>query len=84
MIKQCPVEMRDTKLIAKLSEGDMISRDACYHHKCMTRFTNSYRSFVNDRKINGKDKQKRCEGIAILGVLNYIEETLEKNAFTIS
>ena len=50
----------------------------------MTRFTNSYRSFVNERSKNGKDKQKRCEDIAILGVLNYIEEALEKNAFTIS
>ena len=45
MMKQCPIEMRDTKLIPKLSERDLISRDACYHHKCMTRFTNSHRSF---------------------------------------
>ena len=28
--------MGDTNLIAKLPEADMISRDACYHHKCTT------------------------------------------------
>ena len=73
MIKQCTVEMGDSKLIAKLSESDMICRDACYHHKCMTGFTNSYKSFVKFRQ----DKQKRFKEIAILEVLNYIEETLE-------
>ena len=73
MMKQCTVEMGDTKLRAKLSEGDMISRDACYHHKCMTGFTNSYKSFVKFRQ----DKQKRCKEIPILEVLNYLEETLE-------
>ena len=76
MIRQWAFE-KDIGLIATLSERDMTSRDACYPHKCITGFTNSYRSFVNDRNKNGKDKQKRCEEIAILEVLNYIEETLE-------
>ena len=82
MIRQCTVEMRDTKLIAKLSEGHKVSRDACYHHKCITGFTNLYRRFVNDSKkmemINRK--QKGCNEIAALEVLNYIDETLEASA----
>ena len=73
--------MGEIKLIAKLLEGDMISRDACYHRKCITGFTNSYRSFVNDRNKNGKDKQKICEEIAILEVLSYINQTLEASTF---
>ena len=77
---QCAVEMGDTKLIVKLSEDDMISRNGCYHHKCMTGFTNSYRSFVNDRNKNGKDKQKRRDAIVIFEVSNYMEETLEASA----
>ena len=43
-------------------------------------FTDLYRSFVNDRNKNGKDKHKRCEEIAILEVLNYTGETLEASA----
>ncbi len=35
-IRRCATEMGDKKLIAKLSEGDMISRDACYHQRCIT------------------------------------------------
>lgn len=58
MIKQCAVEMGATKVIAKLSEGAMISQDACYHHKCMTGFTNFFKSFVNDYNQTG-EKIKR-------------------------
>ena len=47
MIKQC-AEMGATKVMAKLSEGAMISQDACYPYKCMTGFMNFFTSFVND------------------------------------
>ena len=30
-------EMSDSKLLAKLSEGDMVSRDAIYHQGCLTK-----------------------------------------------
>ena len=47
---------QDTRLIAKLSEGDMTSRDACYPHKCIAEFTNSDKRFVNDHNKNEKNK----------------------------
>ena len=74
MIRQCAIEMGHEKLIAKLSEGDMISRDACYHHKCITTFTNAYRKFVNDNNRNSKDR--RLEEIAFLEAMHFLEETL--------
>ena len=45
-IRECAIRMGDTKLLAKLSEGDMVAREACYHLRCMKKFTNTYRSFV--------------------------------------
>ena len=74
--------MGDTKLIAKLSEGDKVSRDASYYHKCMTGFKNLCRRFVNDSKKMEKinRKQKGCKEIVIPEVLHYIEETLEASA----
>ena len=45
-IRECAIQMGDTKLLAKLSEGDMGAREACYHLRCMTKFTNTYRSFA--------------------------------------
>ena len=58
----------------------MTSRDACYPHKCIAEFTNSDKRFVNDHNKNEKNKKKRCVEIAILEVLNHIEETLEAYA----
>ena len=42
MSRQCAVEMGDTKIM--IYDGDIISRDDIYYHKCMTGFTNSHRS----------------------------------------
>ena len=43
----------------------------------MTVFTKLCRSFVNDCNKKEKNKQERCEEIALLEVLNNIEETLD-------
>lgn len=64
MIKQC-AEMGATKVMAKLSEGAMISQDACYPHKCTTGFTNFFTSFVNDYNQTG-EKIKRKDFWIIL------------------
>ena len=46
-IRECATHLGDTKILAKLSEGDMIACEACYHLKCLSKFTNGYRSDVN-------------------------------------
>ena len=35
-------ELVDTKLLAKLSEGDMIATEVKYHRNCCTRSNNAY------------------------------------------
>ena len=52
MSRQCAVEMGDTKIMSY--DGDIISRDDIYYHKCMTGFTNSHRS-----SWNRKDARKK-------------------------
>ena len=59
------MEMGDTQLLAKLSEGDLIAQEAKYHKKCMTKFSNQYRAFVNTRNTNMKVVQKKYETITI-------------------
>lgn len=81
MVRKCAIEMGHEKLIAKLSEGDMISREACYHLKCMTMFTNSYRKFVNNNKpVEIDDEQKKVEEIALLETLHFVEESLQSSS----
>ena len=67
--------MLDTKILAKLSEGDMISRDACYHKRCLTEFSNKYRSFLN---IKGQPQleHNNLDNIALAEVVAYLEEKL--------
>lgn len=84
MIRKCATEMKNEKLIIKLSEGDMISKDSCYHHKCMTTFTNAYRKFINSKCKTNKDKQKDLEEIALLESVEHIEEILQTSLLVAS
>ena len=42
--------MGDTKLLAKLSEGNMIAREVCYCEQCMKKFRNKFSKFPNNKK----------------------------------
>ena len=40
-VRQEATDMRDTKLLSKLSAGDMVAIDAAYHTKCLAAFHNN-------------------------------------------
>ena len=42
--------LRDSKLLANLSEGDMIATEAKYHKKCLTELYKRVKSKLNDEK----------------------------------
>ena len=65
--------MKDTKLIAKLSEGVMFARDATYHKTCMTAFYNKSRI-----SIESSDRKELCriEGAALSDVIHYIKDSI--------
>ena len=42
-VKEVAQELVDIKLLAKLSEGDMIATGAKYHRKCLIRLCSAYR-----------------------------------------
>ena len=69
--------MNDTQLFAKLSEGDLIAREARYHKNCMNKFTNRYRAFKNINASSAKINQKKHESIALTEVMVFIEEQLQ-------
>ena len=41
-VRKMAQELVDTKLLAKLSEGDMIATEAKYHCNCLSRLYNAY------------------------------------------
>ena len=63
-IREAVTALADTKLLAKLAEGDLIAREACYHKKCMTDFTNSYTKPVD----KDKQMQVKVESLALADV----------------
>ena len=66
-------EMRDTKLLAKLSVGDMTASDALYHKKCHTALHTRYRSFVR-KNTKGSGNSMQSESIALVELTSYLEE----------
>ena len=78
-IRKCAIDMSDSNIVAKLYEGDMVSREAWYHKACLTRYSNKYRSFV--RQNSKLDIEKgRMQAIALSEVIVYIEEVLSNSS----
>ena len=71
-VRQIATELRDTKLLAKLSAGDMIAIDSQYHLKCLATFYSRGRS--QKRCSNETPHQINAESFALAEVVSYIEE----------
>ena len=69
--KTCAKQLRDTRLLTKLSAGDMYAQDAFYHKKCMTALHNHVRA---TEKTNSEvSAQTSPESIALAEVDSFIE-----------
>ena len=60
-----------TKLLAKLSEGDMIATEAKYHLNCLTNLYNTYRQHTS-LKSSYSSETERYKGIAFTEVINFM------------
>ena len=77
-IREAATQMDDTKVLAKLSEGDMMTREACYHKSCMDRFANRYRSFVRKEAKANRKSQQNHESIALAETMIYLKKLYRK------
>ena len=78
-IREATTQMGDIKILAKLSEGDIMAREVWYHKVCTNSFTNRYRGFVNKESKANRKSQQKCENIALAQTMIYIEEELQEN-----
>ena len=51
-VRECVLQLKDNRLIAKLSAGDLIAIDAMYHAKCLTSLYNQARQFKSETATN--------------------------------
>ena len=72
-VETCAKQLRDTRLLAKLSAGDMHAQDAFYHKKCMTALHNRVHA---TEKTNSEDSARTSpETIALAELASFIEES---------
>ena len=48
--RQIAHELADTKLMAKLSEGDMVATKAKYHRKCLVYFYHATATIISENR----------------------------------
>ena len=72
-VRECATQLRDTKLLARLSSGDMVAIDAVYHLSCMVKLRNRLR-----QQNIAKQKEQRdasVDALVFAELVGYIEET---------
>ncbi len=76
-VRSAALALADDKILAKLSEGDMIATDAKYRYQCLCSY------YAKAREINGKDEVGSDEspityGIVLSEVMNSIMKKIEQ------
>ena len=74
-VRKIALEMQNSKLISKLSEGDMVATEAKYHRQCLLKLYNNYRNFNKDKYTN-KYEEEFVVGLAMSEVIYFIEENV--------
>ena len=65
--------LNDTLLLGKLSDGDMVARDAMYHTQCLSKL---YKRAAREKNqsVIPIDKDSICQSIALAELVSFLEE----------
>ena len=80
-VRKAATKMGDALLLAKLSEGNLFTRDACYHLQCRAEFRNRYRALLTS-KDDDTARVKDYESSALAETMMYIQEQLSISTHT--
>ena len=64
------------KLLAKLSEGDLVATEACYNKNCLMKLYNRVRA-VDANESNEEKRNEILEGISLAEIEKYIRHCIE-------
>ena len=76
-IQEAALKTGDTKLLAKLSAGDIIAIDMLYHKRCLVDLYNKAKLFGTPPTSSDSDLDEH-RGIAFAEVVMYLEEKLSE------
>jgi hypothetical protein len=74
-VRECAMLLQDSKLLAKLSSGDMVAQEVKYHAKCLAALYN--RSRAAQSKLTQENAESKRSGIAFAELVAYINEIRE-------
>ena len=70
-VRRCAFALQEQKLSAKLSAGDLVALEACYHSSCIASL---YKRAETVCKGEADDTKFQLEGIALAELITYVEE----------
>ena len=77
-VRKIAHDSNNSQLIARLSEGDMVATEAKYHHTCLTKLYNQYRS-TNRNRSKEMNELELIKGIALSELFAFIEDSIDSN-----
>ena len=75
-VRRCTFALQDQKILAKLSAGDFVALEACYHSPCLAAF---YKRAETASKDDSDDSNFQLQGTAFAELITYIEEARASN-----
>ena len=70
-VRRCALALQDQKLLAKLSAGDLVALEACYHSSCLVSL---YKRAETVLKDEADDTKFQLGSIVLAELITYIEE----------
>ena len=75
-IRDCALELQDSRILAKLSAGDLVALEASYHRSCLISF---YRRAEKTHEKEEDDENGVLNGIALAELVDYIQNAKLKS-----
>ena len=70
-VQKIATETNDSATLAKLSQGDMIAIEACYHAKCLSSYYNKTRAKARE---TGHTPNSVVYGVALVEIVAFLQE----------
>ena len=74
-------DMNDHDLLTKLSGGTFVAIEAKYHFPCITKYRNSYRSYLREKNKNTDFRYEQAKARAFTELILYIECGIEEGTY---
>lgn len=82
-VRECALILNESKLIAKLSAGDLIAIEAKYHSKCLVGLYNRARQLTSPIEKDIVNSPIDLDELAFAELIAYVDESLEFEELTV-